>query len=60
MATSKPKRKSERPSRGTIIAAKARAKLNSATDAERSALFARGMQLIYGHGQAAKATLGSR
>ena len=60
MANRKPKQQSERPSTGTVIAEKHRARLNSATDAQRSVLFAKGMQLIYGHGHAAKNPVGSR
>lgn len=60
MANSKPKHQTERPSTGTVIAEKHRARLNSASDAQRSALFAKGMQLIYGHGHAAKTPVGRR
>lgn len=60
MANSKPKHQSERPSAGTIVAEKHRARLNTATDAQRSALFAKGMQLIYGKGRTAKAPVGRR
>ena len=60
MATGKPKQRTARPSTGTVIAEKHRARLNSATDAQRSALFAKGMQLIYGNGHAAKASVDSR
>ena len=60
VANSKPKHPSERPSTGTLIADKHRARLNTATDAQRSALFAKGMQLIYGNGHAAKTAVGNR
>ena len=43
-----PKQSSGRPSTGTAIADKHRARLNTATGAPRSALFAKGMKLIYG------------
>lgn len=60
MANRKLKPHSERKSSGTTIAEKHRARLNTATDAQRSALFAKGMQLIYGNGRAAKTAVGSR
>ena len=60
MANRKLKPQNERPSTGTVIAEKHRSRLNSATDAQRSALFAKGMQLIYGNNHAAKTVVGSR
>ena len=43
-------------SRGTVIAEKARAKGNKYTDQKRSALLERGMAIIYGGPDRAKAT----
>lgn len=60
MAKSKLKRPRERPSLGTSIAEKHRARLNPASDAKRGALFAKGMQLIYGNDRPAKTPVGSR
>jgi hypothetical protein len=45
---------SRRPSKGTAIVDKNRAKMNSMTDAQRSQYFERGMQLIYGGGTKSK------
>jgi hypothetical protein len=58
MANVKPSAVRPRPSRGTVIAEKHRARLNTATDAQRSALFAKGMSLIYGSGHAPKTPVG--
>ena len=60
MANAKLSASRPRPSRGTVIAEKCRARLNTATDAQRAALFAKGMQLIYGSGHAPKSPVGSR
>jgi hypothetical protein len=60
MASKKPVTTSERPSTGTIIAEKNRAKMNRLNDAQRNALLARGMQLIYGGSATSKAPVGSR
>jgi hypothetical protein len=60
MASKKPTTTSERPSTGTIIAEKNRAKMNRLNDAQRNALLTRGMQLIYGGSTTSKATVGSR
>jgi hypothetical protein len=51
---------SERPSTGTIIAEKNRAKMNRLNDAQRNALLTRGMQLIYGGSATSKASVGRR
>jgi hypothetical protein len=59
MASKKPTT-SERPSTGTIIAEKNRAKMNRLNDAQRNALLTRGMQLIYGGSATSKAPVGSR
>jgi hypothetical protein len=48
MASKKPLLTAERPSAGTIIAEKNRAKMNGLGDEQRAALLARGMQLIAG------------
>ena len=48
MASKTPITATERPTTGTAIAAKNRVKLNRLDDSQRSALFAKGMQLIYG------------
>jgi hypothetical protein len=45
---------SERPTTGTLIAGKNRAKMNRLNDAQRTALLTRGMQLIYGGSATAK------
>ena len=60
MASSKPNSQTVRPTTGTVIAEKHRARLNSATDDQRSALYSKGMQLIYGNSHAAKTPVGSR
>lgn len=48
MPTKKPRSRAERPTRGTVVAAKYRAKLNPLPDNQRTALLEEGMQLIYG------------
>ena len=48
MSTKKPLSRAERPTRGTVVAQKYRAKLNSLPDNQRATLLEEGMQLIYG------------
>jgi hypothetical protein len=60
MASKKPLITAERPTVGTIIAEKNRAKMNGLGDEQRAALLARGMQLIYGATRPAKAAAGRR
>jgi hypothetical protein len=60
MAIKTPITATERPTTGTASAEKNRAKMNRLGDSQRSALFAKGMQLIYGGTQAAKAPARSR
>ena len=60
MANKKAVSPSERPTTGTIIAEKNRAKMNRLSDSQRSALLTRGMQLIYGGSSTKKAVVGSR
>ena len=61
MTNSRPKRQSsKRPITETVIAEGSRAKLIFATNTQRSALFSKGMQLVYGSGNTAKAAVDSR
>lgn len=48
MSTKKPTSRAERQTRGTKVAEKYRAKLNSLPDNQRAALLEEGMQMIYG------------
>jgi hypothetical protein len=60
MAGKKAATASEHPTRGTVIAERNRARMNRLSDAQRSALLNRGMQLIYGGSGSAKAPARSR
>ena len=48
MSNKKPQSRAGRPTRGTVMAEKYRAKLNPLPDNQRAALLEEGMQLIYG------------
>ncbi len=57
MSTKKPLSRAERPTRGTVVAQKYRAKLNSLPDNQRATLLEEGMQLIYGDQRPSKTTV---
>lgn len=57
MSTKKPLSRAERPTRGTVLAKKYRAKLNSLPDNQRAILLEEGMQLIYGDQRPRKTTV---
>ena len=57
MSAKKPSSRAERPTRGTVVAEKHRAKLNSLPDNRRAALLEEGMQLIYGDQRPHKTTV---
>lgn len=57
MSTKKPPSRVKRPTRGTVVAEKYRAKLNSLPDNQRAALLEEGMQMIYGDQRPAKTTV---
>lgn len=42
--------KKDKKSKGTVVAEKARVKMNNLSDQEREALMSRAMQIIYGKG----------